>query len=520
VKKDSVSGKIAKNTVFNAIGMGWGAALSFFIVPIVVGYLGRDRFGVFSLLGMIAGYAGLLDFSMDSTYVRHISEAHHAKGTDEISRIMSTGMAFYACTATLMVTATWLFLDKITALLNIPPELASDGRFVVMAGISIVAFNTFVSAFPAAVTGLQRMDLTSRLSIAATLPNLAGVLLVVSRGWGLKGLVLNSAVLAIFNAAANILFIRRLLPGLSISPANICMETFKKLFRFGLRLQMSRISGRVTMQMDKLLITYILSVGMLAYFQLGNTLVMFCVSASGLLISALMPAFTELEARGDRHLVMDAYLKGTKWHSFFSIPTFLFVAFSAQFIMRAWVGPGYESAAVITSILAAGWMLNMTAQVGAAACIAIGRPSLMVASSLVNLAGNIVLNIILLKKIGFSGVGWGTALSVTAGTLCFQLMLHRELKIPFSSLARLLAPFLAAGAAAGCATWLAHTAAAPHLEGAGRATLIGAVLGGAVLFSAVYLVIIKLLKVFSREELEFMKSRLHVSVAGIVGRAV
>lgn len=518
--KTSVSGKIAKNTAFNAIGMGWGAALSFFIVPIVVAYLGRDRFGIFSLLGMIAGYAGLLDFSMDSTYVRHISEAYHAKGTGEIGRIMSTGIAFYTCTATLMVTCTWLFLDRITAFLNIPPEMMSDGRFVVMAGISIVAFNTVVSAFPAAVNGLQRMDLTSRLSIAATLPNLAGVLLVVSKGWGLKGLVINSAVLAVFNAAANMLFVRRLLPGLSLGPQHICRETFRKLFKFGLKLQLSRISGRVTMQMDKLLITYLLSVGMLAYFQLGNTLVMFCVSASGLLISALMPAFTELEARGDRHLVIDAYLKGTKWHSFFSIPTFLFVAFSAQFIMRAWVGPGYESAAVITSILAVGWMLNMTAQVGAAACIAIGRPSLMVASSLVNLAGNVALNIILLKKIGFSGVGWGTALSVTAGTLCFQLMLHKTLGIPFSSLCKLLAPFLLAAGAAGTSVWFAHSAAAACLENASRPALIGAVLCGAILFSIIYLVIIKLLHVFSGEELEFIKSRLHVSVAGIAGRAV
>jgi O-antigen/teichoic acid export membrane protein len=228
---------------------------------------------------------------------------------------------------------------------------------------------------------------------------------------------------------------------------------FSKLFTFGYRVQLARISGVVTSQTDKILIVYFLSIGLVTYYQLGSSMVYYAMSVCGLLVSALMPAFTEIEANGDRGILVDAYMRCVKYLSALTVPMFIFLMLVASKVIFVWMGLGYGKSILVIRILCVGYMINMIAQVAAAVSLAIDRPQFMAIGSVIIVFLSVGLSMAMVKLFGFFGIAWGSAIAVNIGTIYFLSKLHAALRVPlrklFSKIVTYLIPSLAAAVVAG-----------------------------------------------------------------------
>ncbi|MBM3252517.1 MAG: hypothetical protein FJZ11_07065, partial [Candidatus Omnitrophica bacterium] len=347
--------KVIRNTCFNVIGRLWYFLVTIFLTPYIIGHIGIERYGIWIFTGVLAGYFGLLDFGVGFAFIKYISEFYAKKDFAKINQLVNTGFDFYAIFSLLVVVLGFFVINPIISLLKIPPGLHSEASLVFFLGFILFGIINFVVPFVAIPSGLQRMDITNKVDIIMTIPNIAGTIFFLEKGYGLTGLMINTIAVFSVKSIVNIIINYRIMPELKFNPFSFSKDMFKKFFNYGYKVQIAYLLTIVSEHFDKLLISYFLSIGLVTFYQLGNTIVSQIRRLSLLMIPPLIPAFSEIHAKEQMNKLKDSYTKGTKYFVLLAAPLFIFMIVSAHQIMMVWMGPGYEKAAWIIQILGIGW---------------------------------------------------------------------------------------------------------------------------------------------------------------------
>jgi len=484
----SVSENIIRNTVFNAAGRFWGILVTIFLTPYILGHIGIERYGIWAIVGVLTGYFSLLDFGMGTSFVKYISEYYAKKDYKSINQVISTGAAFYAVFAAVVVLVAFLAMHQLLALFKVPQELAGEVFFVFRLGIVLFAVSNILSAFQAVQGGLQRMDISNKISIGASVPMILGTVYFLEAGYGLRGLMLNNAVILAATGAANVIAGFRIFPELRLSPSLVTRGMFGKLLNFGFKMQFSKVADAVVFQTDRLLIGHFLGVGEVGVYQLGSSIAYQVRAVPLLLVSAILPAASDLNAKLEHDRLKMLYLKSSKYLVLASFPLIFFTMAAAQLVMRTWVGPGYERSALVLQLLAAGYLANLLSGVGTSVSAAIGKPEIQMWAAIISAVSNIVLSVALILSIGFFGVAVATDVSFILSTGYFFFKLHRQMGLSTRKMAMeivslpLCAALLPALAIAGLHYWLK-----PAFMCAGRPGSFGILAMEGLAFAGIYL---------------------------------
>ena len=78
------------NFGFNVIGMVLPVALTLFTVPVYISYIGAARYGVLSLIWILLGYFGFLDFELGRASANALAKLAH--GSEERARVLMTSL--------------------------------------------------------------------------------------------------------------------------------------------------------------------------------------------------------------------------------------------------------------------------------------------------------------------------------------------------------------------------------------------------------------------------------------------
>ncbi|OGR80211.1 MAG: hypothetical protein A2X32_06100 [Elusimicrobia bacterium GWC2_64_44] len=436
---------IIKNTLFNAAGRFWGILISILLTPYILAHVGVERYGIWAIVGVITGYFNLLDFGMGTSYVKYISEYRAKRDQEGIDRLVSTGVIVYSAFAVLVIPAAYLLAPGLLGLFRIPPAFFSEAVFVLRLGVALLVVSNALSVFGAIPQGLQRMDVSNKIAVGVSLPMVLGTVFFLEKGYGLRGLMLNNAVVLALAGAANIFAAFRVLPGLRVGLSRFSGEMFARLFSFGFKMQFSKIAEVLVFQTDRLLIAYFIDVISVGLYQLGSSIAQQVRQLPLLLVSAVLPAASDLDAKNDQDRLRELYLRGSKYLALASFPVFFFVIAAAGRLMAVWVGPGYERSAWVLQILAVGYLANLLAGVGTSVAAAIGRPEFQMGAAIISAVSNIALTLALVKPAGFFGVAAASAVSLILGPLYFFVKLHAKLRLDSGKIAReaLLVPLYA-----------------------------------------------------------------------------
>lgn len=424
------SDKIVRNTIYNVVGRFWRIIISLFLAPYIIGYIGVERYGVWAIVGVLTGYFGLLDFGISTSFVKHISEYYAKKDYQKINQVLNTGFVFYSIFAVLIITSAVLTIHPLLYFFNIPSALHNEARFVFLLGIIIFGVSNAAGAFDAVQTGLQRMDISNKLTIAVSALQITGTIVFLKMGYGLPGLMVNNVIIAVINGAASIIVSFKILPELRFNPILFTKEIFKKLFSFGYKLQIVRASVIFMVQADKLFITYFLSIGLVTFYHLAAVIAETATLVPLLLVSALLPAFSEIAAKGERSKLIDGYTRMTKYLGLIASPLFTLIIISAPQIMTAWMGAGYEKSVLIIQMLGIGWLWSVLGGVRPVVLQAIGKPGIETRVGLIAAILNIPLSIFFIIRFGFAGVALGTSIALCFSVSYGFIKLHQELQIP------------------------------------------------------------------------------------------
>ncbi|KPL02739.1 MAG: hypothetical protein AMJ73_08390 [candidate division Zixibacteria bacterium SM1_73] len=429
-----ISEKIIKNTIYNTIGKFWGILVVLFLTPYMVSRLGVERYGIWALLTSLVGYIGFLDLGVGGSYVRYIAEYYTQKDYSKVNFVINTGFLLCLGLAFILIPTALFLTEPLLIFFKLDPSTYPEITFVFFWGVVIFSLSNATFVFGSVQTGLQRMELTNIVAMVLTIPYALGIILFLEFGYGLKGLMINTGIMWGIQTVIDFSIAKKILPQFSFNPFFFERKMFSELLRFGIKLQISRLSQLVSFQVDKLLITYFLSVGMVTFYDLGSKITGAIRRLPLLLVSALVPASAEIFARGDKEGLRRLYYRGSKYLFAVSAPLFFFIVASSEMLVNVWVGPGYDLASSVIRILSFGYFFNLIMRVASSIALGMGKPEFEMKYGILMSVLNFSLSLILIIKFGFYGVLVGTGFSLTLGSLYFLHLFHGYTKEPVRNL--------------------------------------------------------------------------------------
>ncbi|GMV99182.1 MAG: hypothetical protein AMXMBFR84_03210 [Candidatus Hydrogenedentota bacterium] len=417
----SIKRTLARNTAFNAAGRLWDAALTLVLTPYIVNRIGWEAWGLWALIGSLTGYVGLLDLGMGSGLSKFIAE-HAAKGDRKaLSSVVSTAFFFYAGFGALLVAAGWPLcgaaIEAFAAWRGGEPAVAADAVFLARGSILLYAASMAIVPFMAVQTGLQRMGVANAVSGAASIIKAAAIVTLLELHTGVRGLIYANSASTLFVALAGVVAAYALAPGLRVSPSGISRETFSTLFAFGWRAQVARLCNLVMLETDRVIVGFVFGLTAAGLYRAGEEIANKLRQVPVLVYSAIVPAASDLDARGDVERLRGLYLRVSKYGAAVAVPMLLFGGASAGMIMRVWFGQeeGLDTAAWVLQIIAIGHLVNVLAGAGVSIALGKGRVDVQMIPGLISAGANIVLTVVFVQVVGFYGVPVATTMAMFLG---------------------------------------------------------------------------------------------------------
>ncbi|MCC6795490.1 MAG: oligosaccharide flippase family protein [Candidatus Hydrogenedentes bacterium] len=504
---------IACNTLWNVAGRAWDAISALILTPYIVWRIGLDDYGVWGLVGSFAGYVALLDLGLGSGYAKFIAEYAARNERQRISRLITTALFSYAtigiALAALVLPALGMAAGKLGGLLGVSQVDTGTLVFLVQFSFTLFLLGNCIAPFTSVQSGLQRMDLTNAVGFAMSLIKVISTVTLLELGFGLRGLMYSASIVLAAYATVSVVIAFRLVPDLRITPAGFSRAAFGDLFSYGWRAQVARLSNLITFETDLLIVGFVFkSTGLLGAYKVGVELANKVRQVPLMLIGALLPAASDLDAREDERRLQRLYVVSTKYIAAVTVPLAVFSVCAAQPIMRAWMGAGLDQAGQVFALLMVGYAANVLQGPGISVALGMGRPDLQMRTGLISMVCNISLTVAFVYPFGYLGVASATTLSMYASMAWFLIAMRTLTRVGIVTVVReaLLWPTLASlpGAIVCVIIQISFT------PGDARVTNLGIVAMAAAAFAVLYALCIRQLPFLDAFDAEFLERTLRL----------
>jgi O-antigen/teichoic acid export membrane protein len=417
--------QILTNAVSGAGRRVAAMVIGFGLTPFIVHALGLQQFGLWAVIGSLAGYLGLLDFGLGGAFVKFITEYVEQNRRDRARQVISFGMLFYAGFGLLLAVPVWIFSPSIVHLFKMPASELGAAVVLFHWLFALLIANMVLGLPGTAVVAMQRMDLASRNNFTGYLAYAVTTVLFVRLGWGIWGVVGAQAVQTVVSSALQYVTARKLFGPIWHNPARFERAILGRMFSFGAWTQLNSLLTIVSLDVGRFISAGIVSVLSVSYYELGSKIGFFSRSMPAYLLDAIMPAAAAADARGDEAGLERMYRRGTLYNMFATLAIGGCLIGVADPLMRVWMGQHYPYVPAIILWLTIGYVAAGLTGVGATILRAQGTPRYETYLTGVSAAVNLLSTVLLAPRLGIVGVAMGTAIGWVAGTVYFTITYHR-----------------------------------------------------------------------------------------------
>jgi O-antigen/teichoic acid export membrane protein len=386
-------------------------------VPLTVNYLGSERYGLWMTISSISAVLSFADLGLGCGLVNAIADAHGKNDTNRAAQY--TASAFYLLCSIAALLAVVFFLAYPWVPWQRVFNIKSPGAIAEAAPAMAVFTGAFLLSIPLGtadriMAGYQEGFLGSLWAAGGNLLGLLGVLTAVRFRAGLPWLVFAMNGGPVLAGAVNggILFgLRR--PALFPRWRNFRRDASGHLLRLGLLFFVMQIASAVGWGSDNLVIAQALGQTPVAEYAATRRMFSVVPMFVGMVLAPLWPAYGEAIARADVAWVRRTLIRST-------VATFLgcglpclALVLLGRPLMAFWVGGSIVPSWLLLTALG---IMTTLGQTGAALSTFLNGASAMRLQTVLSVlmaASNLPISILLTRKMGASGVVWGTIVACT-----------------------------------------------------------------------------------------------------------
>lgn len=395
---------VARHSLLNLFGHGAPLAAAVYAIPILIGALGIDRFGILTLAWVVIGYFSLFDLGIGRALTKAVADRLGNGQVEDMPQLIWTALALMLLLGILggavgAGLSSWL----VYSVLKIPPALQEE---------TLTAFYLLALSLPAviATAGLrgvleayQRFGLVNALRIPMGIFTFAGPLLVLPFTNSLIAVVSVLVLGRVAGWLAHACYCFRVVPALRHCVA-FRREFLGPLLRFGGWLTVTNIVGPFMQYLDRFLVGALLSTAAVAFYTTPYEVVTKLLAIPSALTAVLFPAFaSSFAAQSSR--THELFIGGVKTIFLLLFPIILLIVAFSREGLALWLGNEFAgNSSRVLQYLAAGIFLNSLAHVPYALIQAVGRPDITAKLHLVELPLYLPLLWLLSVQMGIEGV--------------------------------------------------------------------------------------------------------------------
>jgi O-antigen/teichoic acid export membrane protein len=299
-------------TVTNLVAKALAAVMGLVSVPLTVGYLGKEQYGLWMAIGSLLSWAVLADFGMARGLQNHLSEAYGREDEAKAGRLMST--AFFA----LLGIASVLALLFVPALYLVPwesilritePALSAELRPALGAVVAVFLLQFPLSVVGQAYAAYQRGHIANLFSISGSMLSLGVLLLVIREQLGLPWLILASGGVGVGMTLVNLAYLVREMPFLRPRLSLVTGASMAGLVRVSTPMLIFDLGSLLINESQLLLIARINGVAVVADYSIFLKVYAVPIFVVTMLDGPYAPMFREAYSRGDSRWFREAFFK-------------------------------------------------------------------------------------------------------------------------------------------------------------------------------------------------------------------
>lgn len=331
---------LQKNVLANYIGQGWTALMGLAFVPLYIKYLGMEAYGLIGVFAILQAWLSLLDMGMTPTLNREMARykagAHSAQSIRDLLRTLEVicfSVALLIGIA-ILLTSVWLSTRWLQTQ-KLPVEKVAQAISII--GF-VVALRFIESLYRGAILGLQKQVWLSAVSSGlATLRWGGAVCVLVWVTPSIEAFFIWQGLVSVLAILIFSLVVHRNLPHPD-QPPRFSWLQLKGVWRFAGAMMATTLLVLLLMQIDKVILSRMLSLEMFGYYTLAGTVAAVLYQLTGPITQAYYPRLTELVTEGNVTGVIDVYHKGAQLVSVLIFPAALMLVFFGERLLFLWSG--------------------------------------------------------------------------------------------------------------------------------------------------------------------------------------
>jgi O-antigen/teichoic acid export membrane protein len=416
--------RLVWHSLLNSAGQGIPFATAVIAIPILARSIGRERFGLLTIIWSVIGYFSLFDFGLSRALTQLVAQDRNSADQSRLVDSTRTALVLMAIAGAAGGVAAGMASGWLTQrVLVITPELRADA----LSAFRLLSTGVPIVVLTAGCRGLleayERFDLVNAVRLPLGVFTFVGPLFVIPFTPSLTAIVALLVAGRVIALGASLGFCRRVMPDL-FHRRTFVSKSIVPLVRFGTWMTVSNIVNPVLVLADRFLLGAMISASIVAYYtapyEMVTKLGVFIAVA---IATSLFPAYAASVSAGNAPAL---FARGLLITCVALFPVMVAVVALAPELLSLWLGPVYatESARVLR-ILGVGVFLNGLAQIPFAFVQGVGRADLTAKLHLAELPLYLVLVTLLIRARGVDGAALAWTIRVGADAALLFWVAHR-----------------------------------------------------------------------------------------------
>lgn len=329
----------SRSAFFGVVSWLLPLGLTFFATPLVVRRLGFEEYGLYALVLGFISYS--FTFSIGRAITKYVAEYRASGQTEKINEVLAATLWINFAvgslgTLTLCLAARFI----VVALFDIKPEMQENAVVAFYLASVTIFFYMLGQVYSGVVQAVHRLDVFSAVTTFVSVLSIAGNVVVVLLGYGVKGLL----VWSLINTIGSCLWFywagKRLLPeakwGFKCS-----RETLLLIAKFASGITISQLIFNLILLFERGIITRRLGTENLTYYVIPMNLTGQIHVFSGSMLLMIFPLASELGARMEIERLRQIYEQTSKY--LVALVTFIVVSASicGYEFFALWLSPEF-----------------------------------------------------------------------------------------------------------------------------------------------------------------------------------
>ncbi|MBU8771497.1 flippase [Cytobacillus oceanisediminis] len=417
-----MSNSFIKNTVMTLTRQISGILLGLLASIIIARSLGPEGNGLYQLIVLLpTTLMTLLNFGVGTSSVYYVGQNKY-EIKDIIKTNTASGIVLSLVSIIIGFVTVMFFSDKFFE--GVP----QDYLYIILMIMPLLMLNEFYLVIFQGVQDFKSYNSLALLRQLAALLSL--VLFIFLLQIGLVGTVIAFTVGVITQFTVTLFLFKKSLKT-NLLAGKISRDYFKDSFSFGFKAHFSNVLSFINYRADIYLISMFLNPAAVGLYGVAVSIAERLWIVSQSISSVLYPVISSSNDIESKNKLTSIISRNVL---FFSILAGIVFYFVSDLIFRILFGAAYDESSDILKMLLPGIILFSVDRILSNDLAGRGKPELNMYTSIFTVVSNIILNFVLIPKIGIAGAAVSTSVTYSLSTIIKIVLYKRETGVAYSKL--------------------------------------------------------------------------------------